>query len=159
MNEIDKYHYSLMQDVSARQLSSEDGDTQEQTFTRMVLELLADAGETENADAVFDEKALGTRKQHKINGYAIADNYETVDLFITIFKPDDAIRTVTKAEVDQAATRIGNFFRKAVYDEYANEVAESSPIFEFAHTLASYDELRNNLVRVNAFVLTIGCYK
>ena len=159
MNEIDKYHYSLMQDVSARQLSSEDGDTQEQTFTRMVLELLVDAGETENADAVFDEKALGTRNQHKINGYAIADNYETVDLFITIFKPDDAIRTVTKAEVDQAATRIGNFFRKAVYDEYANEVAESSPIFEFAHTLASYDELRNNLVRVNAFVLTNGSYK
>lgn len=159
MNEIDKFYTSLMQDVRARQLSSEDGDTQEQTFTRIALELLADSGETENADVAFDEKNLGTRKQHKINGYAIADNYETVDLFISIFNPDDAVKTVTKAEVEQAATRIGNFFRKAVYDEYANEVAESSPIFEFAHTLAAYGELRDNLVRVNAFVLTNGSYR
>ena len=159
MNEINKYYGSLMQDVRARQLASEDGDTQEQTFTRMALELLADSGETENADVAFDEKDLGTRKQHKINGYAIADNYETVDLFITIFKPNDDITTVNKSEVDQATTRISNFFRKAIYDEYANEVAESSPIFEFAHTLAAYDELRKNLVRVNAFILTNGAYK
>lgn len=51
------------------------------------------------------------------------------------------------------------FFRKAVYNEYVNDIAESSEIFEFADTLANYKELKDNLIRVNAFILTNGQYK
>lgn len=159
MNDIEKYYQSLSQDVVARQLANEDGDTQEQAFTRLFLDLLSDAGETENTSVAFDEKDLGTRKQHKINGYAISDNYETVDLFITLYQPSEKIITVPKADVDQATTRITNFFRKAVYNNYENDVAESSPIFEFAHTLGSFQDLRDNLIRVNVFILTNGEYK
>ena len=83
-NNIDKYYQALMQEVAARQLANEEGDTREQTFTRMFLDVLSEAGETENTAVAFDEKALGTAKQHKINGYAVSDNYETVDLFISI---------------------------------------------------------------------------
>ena len=74
-NDINKYYLSLIQEISTRQLSNEDGDNQEQTFTRYVFDVLSEAGETENATVAFDEKDLGTKKQHKINGYAIADNY------------------------------------------------------------------------------------
>lgn len=158
-NDINKYYLSLIQEIATRQLSNEDGDNQEQTFTRYVLDVLSEAGETENATVAFDEKDLGTKKQHKINGYAIADNYETVDLFISIFGCEESIYSTPKAEIDRAATRIINFFRKAVYGDYANEVAESSEIFEFANTLSSYEELKENLVRVNAFILTNGEYK
>ena len=52
---------------------------------------MSEAGETENATVAFDEKDLGTKKQHKINGYAIADNYETVDLFISIYGCEESI--------------------------------------------------------------------
>lgn len=159
MNDIEKYYSTLSQEVIARQLANEEGDTQEQTFTRLFLDLLSDAGETENTTVAFDEKDFGTRKQHKINGYAVSDNYETVDLFITIYQPTENITTVPKADIDQATTRISNFFRKAIYNNYENEVAESSPIFEFAHTLGSFQELRDNLIRVNAFILTNGEYK
>ena len=58
-----------------------------------------------------------------------------------------------------AVKRISNFFRKAVYNEYVNDIAESSEIFEFADTLANYKELKDNLIRVNAFILTNGQYK
>ena len=75
------------------------------------------------------KKDLGTKKQHKINGYAIADNYETVDLFISIYGCEESIYSTPKTEIDRASTRIINFFRKAVYGDYANEVAESSEIF------------------------------
>lgn len=159
MNDIEKYYQTLNQEIVARQLASEEGDTQEQTFTRMYLDLLADAGETENTTVAFDEKAIGTKKQHKINGYAVSDNYETVDLFITIYQSTEQISSIPKADIDQAATRITNFFRKAVYNRYEEEVAESSSIFEFAHTLGSFSELRDNLIRVNAFILTNGEYK
>ncbi|MDR0941310.1 MAG: AIPR family protein [Bacteroidales bacterium] len=159
MNEIQKYCQSLIQEVAALQTGNEDGDTQEQTFTRIVVDMLAEAGETENAGIAYDEKALGTAKQHKINGYAISDNYETVDLFISIFHNSAEIETVTKAEIETATKRITNFFRKGIYSNYANEVAESSPIFEFANTLANFAELKENLVRINAVILTNGEYK
>lgn len=148
-----------MQDVAATQTSNEDGGSQEQTFTRIAVDMLADGGETENTAIAYDEKDFGKKGQHKINGYAISDNYETVDLFISIFDNSDTIRTVAKTDIDTATKRITNFFRKAVYNDYVNEVAESSPIFGFANTLANYKELKENLVRVNAFILTNGDYK
>ncbi len=159
MNEISKFYQSLLQDIIAWQAGNEDGDTQEQTFTRIAVDMLAEAGETENAAVAYDEKALGTKNQHKINAYAISDNYETVDLFISIFDNAEEIKTVTKSDIETATKRITNFFRKAIYNDYVNEVAESSPIFEFANTLANFPELKENLVRVNAMILTDGEYK
>ena len=159
MTDLEKFYKSFQQELQARQFASEEGDTQEQTFTRCFIELLADSGETENATVAFDEKALGTRNQHKINGYAISDNYETVDLFISIYTPEESITTIQKVDVDRAITRITNFFKKTICGNYADDVAESSEIFEFANTLASYQELKENLVRVNAIVLTNGEYK
>ena len=109
MNEINKYYQSLIQDIVALQASNEEGDTQEQTFTRIAVDMLAEAGETENAAIAYDEKALGTRNQHKINAYAISDNYETVDLFISIFDSSGEIKTVAKADIDTATKRIITF--------------------------------------------------
>ena len=111
MTDLEKFYKSFQQELQARQFASEEGDTQEQTFTRCFIELLADSGETENATVAFDEKALGTRNQHKINGYAISDNYETVDLFISIYTPEEDITAIQKVDVDRAITRITNFFK------------------------------------------------
>ena len=115
-------------------------------------------GRNRNADVAYDEKDFGKKGQHKINAYALSENYETVDLFISIFENTNEIKTIAKSDIDTAAKRITNFFRKAIYNDYVNEVAESSQIFEFANTLANYSELKENLVRVNAFILTNGIY-
>ncbi len=159
MNELNKFYQLFMQEIHARQLANEDGDTQEQAFTRYAIDMLSEAGETENAEIAFDQKELGRKGQHKINAFAIPENYETVDLFISIFEPAENIQSIAKLEIDRSVTRISNFFRKAIYEEYANEVAESSQIFGFANTLATYKELRENLIRVNVFILTNGTYK
>lgn len=159
MNELNKFYQSLMQDVVAMQSGDEDGNTQEQVFTRICEEMLSEAGETENAFLAYDERDLGKKGQHKINGYAISDNYENVDLFITIYNNVHEIKNISKVDVDTAIKRISNFFRKAIYNDYVNDVAESSEIFEFANTLESYSELKENLIRVNAFILTNGEYK
>lgn len=159
IQEINKYYSSLIQEIRSMQDSSEEGASQEQLFTQMAIDMLSDGGETENVYLAYDEKALGTKKQHKINAYALSDNYETVDLFISLFSGDDTIQRIPKERIDQATTRITNFFRKSIYGEYANEIEESSAIFEFANTLANYKELKENLVRVNATILTNGEYK
>lgn len=157
--ELIKYYQSLTQDIRATQLSEEDGGNSEQIFTQIAINNLADAGETENANLAFDKKAIGTRNQHQINAYAISDNYENLDLFITVFKGDDVISNVTKSEIETAQKRVSNFFNKCISKEYVNEIEESSEIFQLANTLANYQEIKENLVRVNAIILTDGEYK
>jgi hypothetical protein len=157
--EVLKYYQGLNQDIRATQLSDEDGGNSEQIFTQIAINNLADAGETENAMLAFDKKAIGTKNQHQINAYAISDNYETLDLFITVFKGTDEITPTNKSDIETAQKRISNFFNKCINKEYVNEIEESSEIFQLANTLANYDEIKENLVRVNAVILTDGEYK
>ncbi len=157
--ELLKFYQSLTQEIRAIQLSDEDGGNSEQIYTQIAINNLADAGETENASLAFDKKAIGTRNQHQINAYAISDNYETLDLFITVFKGTDEISIVNKAEIETAQKRISNFFNKCITKDYVNEIEESSEIFQLANTLAKYQEIKDNLVRVNVIILTDGEYK
>lgn len=130
----------------------------EQLFTQYASSFLAEANESENIRVVYDEKVLKSGVQHKINAYSIADNYETLDLVITVFNGTDEITTVSKHEIDKAARRITNFFKNAIYKDYVREVEESSEIFQLAHTLAESKELKDTLVRINAIILTDGIY-
>lgn len=157
-SELLDFYQSKMQDLRSEQLSGEEGGILEQIFTQAAIDLLAEAGETENARVSHDEKALGTKNQHKINAYSISDNYETVDLFITIFKGTDEPQRIAKDEIETAAKRITNFFRKGIYKDYVNEIEESAPIFDFAHTLSNSKEIKENLVRINAIILSDGLY-
>ncbi|MBC7628980.1 AIPR family protein, partial [Ferruginibacter sp.] len=56
------------------------------------------------------------------------------------------------------ATLIVNFFRKAKFKDFAGELEESSEIFDLAHTLSDSALLKENLVRVNAILITDGIY-
>ena len=159
MTDLEKFYQSLQQEIIALQESDDEGDSREQLFTRIAVDMLADAGETENTTIAYDEKDLGKRGQHKINGYAVSDNYETVDLFISIYRTDELIVSLSKSDIDRAASLVTNFFRKATYNDYANDIDESRPIFDFASQLATYDELKDNLIRVNIFILTNADYK
>lgn len=156
--ELQKFYNSLLQDLKSTQVSGEEGGILEHIFTQTALDLLEDAGETENSRVAHDGKSLGTKNQHKINAYSIADNYETIEVFITIFKGNETPERITKDEIETAAKRITNFFRKGIYKDYVNEIDESSPIFDFAHTLSHSSELKDNLVRVNAIIITDGNY-
>lgn len=159
MTELQKYYASLVQEVTVRQLANEDGDSQEQTFTRYVVDMLSEAGETENVDVAYYDKDSGTVNQTKINAYALPENYETVDLFITLYKPEENIPVIYASEIQQAQRRTFNFFKKSFCDDLYLNMADSSEVIEFSKTLATYEELRDSLIRVNVFILTNGEYK
>lgn len=154
MTELEKFYNSFNQDIVSRQLAEEDGQTQEQAFTRVCLDMLGESNETENPVVAYDEKALGTKNQHKINGYAISENCDTIDLFISIYSPSAEIETLDKGNLDRACTRITNFFTKSYLNKYENDVAETSDVFELVHLLASDKKIKDNLIRVNAYILT-----
>ena len=157
-SELNRFYQNTLQEIKNLQVSRDEGGSLEELFTEWAVDLLAEAGETENVRVAYDEKALGTKNQHKINAYSISDNYETIDLFITIFKGTDNPAKVLKEEIDTSSKRIANFFRKGIYKDYVNEIEESSPIFDFAHTLSNSLEIKSGLVRVNAIILTDGLY-
>ena len=157
---VENFYQELLQDIKSTQVSEDEGGTQEQIFTQRAIDSLADAGETENARVCFDRKEnkLG-RTMHKLNGYALSENYETLDLFITIFKGVDEPFTLTKQETESAVNQVERFFRDAVYKDYIKELEESSEVFDLAHTLADVKEVKEFLTRVNIFVLTNGFFK
>ncbi len=157
---IDDFYLELMQDIKSQQISEEEGASQEQLFTSFVLDLLTDSGETENARICYNRKEdkIG-RTIHKINGYSLSENYETLDLFITVFKCTDKIETLLKHEADSAAKQAEKFFTNAIYKDYIYELEESSEVFDLAHTLAEVENVKEFLTRVNVYIITDGLFK
>lgn len=154
--ELQKFYINLQEEVKLTLVSEEEGTTPEQVFSEMVLSLLADAGETENYIVRYDEKISKRGIEHKLNGYALYENYETLDLFITLYFENDEIQSVTKTEAEKAIDRLSKFFRNAVNRNYINEIEESSQVFDLAHTLANVKEIKEFLTRVNIFLITNG---
>lgn len=155
--ELNKFYNNLQQDINAEQLSEEDGGTQEQLFTQYAVDLLVNVGDNENVRVAHDEN-ITPRNRHKVNAFSLSENYETLDLFITILKGSATPERVQKSEIEDASKLIANFFRKAYYKDYVQGMEESSEIFELAHTLSSSDEVRTELVRINANILIDGIY-
>src|SRR5579872_4715716 len=120
--ELDKFYQGLQQDIHSEQLSGENGGILEQLFTQYGAGFLAESGEVENVRVAYDEKVLKSGIQHKINAYAISDNYETIDLVITIYYGTQEVSNVSKADIEKAAKRVSNFFKNAVYKDYVNEI-------------------------------------
>ena len=119
---IEDFYKELFQEIKSTQIVEEEGGMQEQIFTQIAIDYLADAGETENARICFDRKEdkLG-RTMHKLNGYALSENYETLDLFITVFKGVDEPFTLTKQETETSINQVERFEFKVIIDTDSQE--------------------------------------
>jgi hypothetical protein len=151
--ELNKFHTNLRQDVIAAINAEESGGIQEEKFTELVLTYLEEAGETENARECRDikEDKLG-RKIHKVNGYALSENHENLDLFVTIYRGTDAPEKIYKDDLTSAVNQCTKFLKNAL-NRYFEEIEESSPVFDLAQTLG---RIENALVRVNVFIISDG---
>lgn len=154
--ELQKFLTSLQEEVKAIFKTDEEGTTPEEVFTDLALSMLSDSGETENYRLCYDEKVSKRGVEHKINAYALSENYETLDLFITIYNETDKVQVVSKPDADKANERLMKFFKNAAYKDYVSEVEDSSEIFDLAHTIANSPEIKESLTRVNIFLLTDG---
>src|SRR5258708_27485393 len=159
--DLTRFYGTLIQEIKSEQIAAEEGGNLEQLFTDWATGLLSDRGDAEDKPRIaYDEKFLGTKKQHKINAYFISDSNLTLELYITIYKGAEEPGKITKDEVETAVKRITNFFSKGIYNEdYVNEIEESSDIFGLAYTLSKSEDLRTNLERVNVIILTDGIYQ
>jgi len=152
--ELTRFYEDIQEDVRSGMLSEEESKNPEQIFTEFALSVLEEAGETENYRICYDEKLSKRGIEHKVNAYALYENYETLDLFITIYSSSNSIQTVGKTDAERAIDRLTKFFRNSIYKDYVNEIEESSEIFDIAQTLANVPEIKQFLTRVNIFLIT-----
>jgi hypothetical protein len=152
--ELARFYADIQEEVHAGMLSEEEGKNPEQIFTEFALSILEEVGETENYRICYDEKLSKRGIEHKVNAYALYENYETLDLFITIYNSSNSIQSLNKTDAERAIERLTKFFRNSVYKDYVNEIEESSEIFDIAQTLANIPEIKEFLTRVNIFLIT-----
>lgn len=157
-NELEKFYIDIQEEVRSS-LHSQTGEqgSHEELFTQHALTLLTEAGETENYQISYDEKLSRNRRgtEHKINAYVLHEYYETLDLFITIYKSNNEIQRIPKRELDKAFKQVTKFFQNAV-NGYAQEIEEASQIFSLAQQLSSDNDIAKNLARLNVFLITNG---
>jgi len=156
MTKIEIFYKDLLNEIKTELVTLENGGSSEQIFTQKAVEILENSRVTENVEVRYDRKEIEKSFNHQINAYAISDDSETLDLFITLFKNEDTIQKILTPEINSQFKKIENFFKSCILDNYADQVEESSEVFQLAHGLKISEELRKNLVRVNFFVVTNG---
>jgi len=149
-----QFYTDLRQRVAATAEAGELGGFAEEIFTGIALnDYLPVNGDTENARECRDvkENAAG-QKMHKINGYALSEGAENLDLFVTIYKGYDEPQRISREEVNTAFNQSRRFLNNA-FKGYWQDMDESAPAYDFAKEICHN---RNELVRANLILLTDG---
>ncbi len=155
MNNLDDINARIISEIESLFLADDETThSPEQLFTDYTLSLLADIGETANYRLVYDERTNKNGSQHKINAYAISENYETLDLFITKYTPNTTVENIGKIEAQKELDKLLRFFRTSIYDEYDKNLEESSEIFELVLLLSKSAEVKEYLTRINVYLIT-----
>jgi hypothetical protein len=149
--ELTHFRTELIQDLTDAVIADDAGGIREEKFTSTVLEYLEDAGETEGAVPCREirENSIGNRI-HKINGYAVSEGYETIDLFITIFKGVSKVTRIYSDELKSAVSLSTRFLLNILVNKMEG-IEDTAPVFDFVNTVR---KIASDIVRVNIYILS-----
>lgn len=150
--ELDAFIQNLYHEVQSLVYADENGDSKENKFTEYVMETLADAGETEGIRLCPYMKPKGEGIQFKINGYALEEGYENIDIFISSYKDTNEQYRLGKADFEKLQ-RWSTGFVNAALKGYLEDVEPSTEAYGLASIL---NKNRNDIIRVNIFILSNG---
>ena len=139
-------------------LTLESGGNKTQLFTRYAIDLLKANGEVDNVIVAYDEETNPGRKSHKVNAFSISDDYTSVSLFVTIYKAQKTIQSLSEKEVSDAIKLVSNFYIKAAQEDYVNRLTDSAEIVGCAQVLGKDDEFKDNAQQIKIYILTNGIF-
>ena len=126
--------------------SNENDCSANEAFCNSVVDALSDEFECSDYTYAF----FKTRGQ-EISGYSFNDDNGTLELFYGIFNNYSTPTNTPRADIENAFTRMINFFRDAVKGQV--KVDPSNP----AHDMASHiKEVSKDITVIRLFVLTDG---
>ena len=162
---INRFYKDILQEVNSEVLTSEDGAIQEEVFTGIAADIMSENDMVRNVIIKSDMFIQpGEREQHKVNAYALSDNYDRLDLFVTLYRGREQPETIPKSETDRAASWLVNYFRKSIYEDkygkkYAERMSPSAPLFGLTYDLGFNKEISENLLQVKGCIITDGIYE
>ncbi|MFY0686265.1 MAG: AIPR family protein [Cyclobacteriaceae bacterium] len=115
------------------------------------MEVLEDAGETEGTRLCpYIKENKWENIQYKINGYAIEEGFETLDIFISSYSDGATLDRLPKSDLDKIIKWTTGFVNVALKG-YFEEIEPSSE----AHGLAKliFDN-RKDFIRINIFIIS-----
>jgi hypothetical protein len=147
IDELKAFAQDIQQEVLARSDAAEEGALRPEMLSEVLLEHLSEYGETVNPLAIsFEARGI------KCSGFALSDDKDRLDLFVTVARLDGQADTITKADVQTAFGRLRNFLVKA-FEGIHKTKEEASDSWDM---LEAIFEAKGELSQVRLFVLTDG---
>jgi hypothetical protein len=147
---LEEFYQSFREEVLFATDAETSGWTIDDFLTSVMLEYLEDAGEVSDP-IICPFRGYGLQ----MNAYSISEDYESVDIFVSIYSDSDTPKSVSQTDVDAAVKRAIQLYHKAINDLYTS-FQKDNDTYEFAFTLhKKKDEIRN--VRICA--ITNGLVK
>ena len=126
---LDEFYPAFREEVLCASDTETSGWTIEDFLTTVMMEYLEEAGEvTDPVICPFRGHGL------QMNGYAISEDYESVDIFVSIYSDAELPRSVSQTDVDAAIKRAIQLYHKAINDLYTS-FQKDNDTYEFAITL------------------------
>ena len=123
----------------------------ENIFTELVMEHLASIGMVDAAQVCHHEGLHG-RSAIKINGFALNDDQDQLDLFTTVFVDTAEPRNIAREDITRATDRAVRFFEASAGGMHKN-LEPSGEAYEIARKV---NETAPSIERLRVFVLTDG---
>jgi hypothetical protein len=110
-----QFYLDFMEEVNLAADSQTIGWAKEDFFTTVALEYLSEAGEVEDSIMCpYRDRGL------QLNAYTVSDDYESVEIIVSIFNDSETVQSVARTEIDAALKRALSLFRKAINDLHAS---------------------------------------
>lgn len=151
--ELELYIQNLYHEIQSLAYSDEAGDSKENKFTEYVMEKLAESGETEGVRLCpYIKENKFENIQFKINGYALEEGYENIDIFISHYVDTNEHYRVLKADFDKQI-KWSSAFVNAALKGHLDEIEPSSEAYGLARILS---QNRNDIIRIRIFLVSNG---
>ena len=145
-----QFYEDFNEEIQVSYETDSSGWNKEDFFTSIMLEYLEDAGEV-NDSIMCPFRGYGLQ----LNAYSIAEDFSTLDIFVSIYLESDKPKTVSQTDVDAAVKRAIQLYHKAINDLYTS-FQKDNDTYEFAITLHDH---KNDIKTVRICALTNGTVK
>lgn len=117
-------------------------------FTRVMIDRLTEDGDWEDGES-FDYRA----KDIQINGYSLSQDEDSLLVIVSEYHTQTPTVLLKATQIDKAYTRVLNFVRKCMIEDYFNSIYSQSPALDLALILK---EKESSLTSIRICFLTNG---
>ena len=147
---LEEFYSRFQEEVLCAADTETSGWTTEDFLTDVMLEYLEDAGEVTDP-IICPFRGYGLQ----MNAYAVSEDCDSVDIFVSIYSDSDTPRSVSQTDIDAAIKRAIQLYHRAINDLY-KAFQKDNDTYEFAITLY---QNKDTIKKVRICALTNGLVK